>query len=237
MNCYVTGSSGFIGKHLIKRLEAEGHVLTMTYHTCDVLIHLAAHNNIRCEFDPKLVESNIIYAKQMLTQPCRTLFASSTSAQEINNPYALSKKYGEHLVLQHPNALALRLFNVYGPGCKRGIVQRAIHCAFTHAVFDLERSGAVRDYIYIDDVVEIFTHHLNKRTGIVDVGTGTEKTAMDIIFAISSITGTPIAVREFSPADGQQKFSVAEPLPDFRYTPLEDGLTKTIEAYKKENGI
>lgn len=234
MNYYLTGSKGFIGSHLKRRLESEGHLDCMSNPEstqCDIVFHLAAVTHLRTDFDPQLFESNIIYAKQMLTTPYRTIFASSTSAATLDNPYSYTKRYGEYLCSQHPNALALRLFNVYGIGCRRGIVQRMLE-AKPGSTINIQGGAQVRDFIHVDDVVTIIMQHLTEGTGIIDVGTGEGISMVDLVRLFNSISGKRLRINLLASEQNAQKYSVAKTQPKMDYTDLRTGLTRVVEEYE-----
>lgn len=223
----VTGPQGWIASKLIPKLPTRPG---------NYLIHLAACNDIRNIFNPRLIESNFILTHDLFTLMdwYRVIFASSTSAQELNNPYALSKKYGEYLCSKHQNALALRLFNVYGPGARRGIVKALIEAAYSGSEIEIQNGAQIRDFIYVDDVVALIGNMLDDPTGLIDIGTGIGTSINQIIQMISDITERKINIKrtKFDPTH-QQAISVARSSPVFNYTQLEEGLRKTVESYER----
>lgn len=234
---FLTGTSGFIGSHLKRALELNGDNVysgngAFKAGKWSHVIHLAACNDIRNHFNPTLIESNIVYAKEILTTKYRTIFASSTSAREMLNPYALSKLYGEHLCSQHPNALALRLFNVYGYGCRRGIVKGLIEAAINGTEIEIQNGAQIRDFIYIDDVVQLIVQRLDEPTGIIDIGTGHGTSINDLIAMIEKLIGPIKTKRTKLDTTHQQAFSIAETMPSYNYTRLEDGLREVVKKYK-----
>lgn len=162
---FLTGSKGFVGSHLLRRLiEMDYHVETdMRYlHTkkYDCVIHLAAKTDISCEFNPDLIESNIILTREIFKVNSRIIFGSSCSAEFLTNPYAYTKRYGEHLCQLHGNAVALRFFNIYGSGAGRGIVKFLMDQP-NGAKITLRGIDQLRDYIHCDDVVDAIIAHIN----------------------------------------------------------------------------
>lgn len=222
----VTGPEGWIASNLIPLLPNDKG---------DALIHLAACNDISNTFNPKVIESNIILTHDLFSMLTwdRVIFASSTSAQELINPYAWTKLYGEYLCSQHPNALALRFFNVYGPGAKRGIVKALIEAAYSGSEIEIQNGAQIRDFIYIDDVVQLIIQHLDSPTGIIDIGTGIGTSITQLMHMICDITGKAIKFKTTKfDVSHQQAISVARP-PMFNYTNLYDGLVRTVESYLK----
>ena len=265
MKFFLTGISGFIAKHLAKRLIEEGHELdVLFYHPTkfggdiskldlrfvdigelqrkkyDAVVHLAATTSISTEFNPDIYYNNIILGAKMLQTPFRTVYASSTSVYELVNPYAYSKAFLEHLGEIHGNAIGLRLFNVYGAGNNKGIVKRVIDCCLSGEPFTLHGGDQVRDFIYVDDVVDIIIDHLHNPLKVMDVGTGIGTKISDVVMMV----GMEMASHGFIgnckniPSDyhGEQMESIAHSHPVKDYTPLREGIRKTIEETLKQRG-
>lgn len=90
-----------------------------------------------------------------------------------------------------------------------------------------------RDHVLIDDVAELIARILlRKSTGILNIATGAVSSFRDIAEMIAAKTQVPIISTQRSgpmPHNGYRPFDPAATLtafPDFRYTPLADGLVK-----------
>lgn len=230
---FITGSKGFIGSHLLKALGkydvhcAEYNELPKHQYYYDYIIHLAATTTTSDKFHPELFENNIVYAKEIMSYPIRTIYASSTSAVELTNPYAYTKQYIEWLGAKHPNATGLRFFNVYGPENNKGIVKRAIECANSGEVMDLYGAYNFRDFIYIDDVVKCIIDSLDSEEKIIEVGTGKCMTVDKAIQTVSRVIGKPIKHRLLSAVKTDMKHSVAN-LGIPNCLSFEDGIKKML---------
>lgn len=157
MRVALTGHTGFIGSHLLKKMvelgyEVDTHTWEFSKNNYDVCIHLAAVTHIKSEFDGKLFDANIVMASEIFRMPCRIVYASSCSAAHLTNPYAYSKRYAEYLGSKRGDTLGLRFHNVYGPGNNKGIV-KALLDKPDGSTFNVRGPEIIRDYIYIDDVV------------------------------------------------------------------------------------
>ena len=93
-----------------------------------------------------------------------------------------------------------------------------------------------RDHVYIDDVAEIVARVLYRRsTGVLNIATGNVHSFMDIAKIIAKMTGGKTSIRTTArsgpmPHNGHRPFDPAacrDAFPDFRYTPLDDGLRKS----------
>lgn len=92
-----------------------------------------------------------------------------------------------------------------------------------------------RDHIFIDDVAELVAQVLYRRSeGTLNVATGTVHSFREIADKVVALSGQPVAIRATPrsgpmPHNGYRPFETAtcrKAFPDFRYTPLEDGLAR-----------
>lgn len=154
MRILVTGSSGFIGKHLMAALpdaipcDVDTQSIEGPF---DGIIHLAAVSRVRdAEADRiKAMETNILFTAQLLEfKPRWFLFASTCeSAQTV---YGYTKYAAEDYIrLRHPRHIIARLANVYGPGMAKDKLLPKVRegAAITPAALPFE-------YVHVDDVVK-----------------------------------------------------------------------------------
>lgn len=219
MKIFVTGAEGFIGKHLCAKLENLGHVVyeadrdeIPVHGLWNSVIHLAGKTTLSKEFNADLIESNIVYSHNLFESfKGRIVYASSTSAAENTSPYAQSKMYLEHLGTKHGNAVGLRFFNVYGNGCNRGIIKAAIDAAKSANTLPLYGGENIRDFIYIDDVVDQIVSAIDDEPGIYDVGTGVGTKVVDAVHKVAETLNAIIYTRTFPGVDTDMKISIASP--------------------------
>jgi UDP-glucose 4-epimerase len=199
MNILLTGSDGFIGSALYKRLIKQGHTVfgldikrgeqfdLLTFDqwpdgisdaTFDLVIHLAGKSCVRESFtDPAGYWNNNVEATRRLFERyedtrTRILYASSSSAYEPDlNPYAASKFLMEELAERYgTDHVGMRFHTVYSDSCPR-----------ENMFFNKLRNGTLkyvtnhyRDFIHLEDVldaIEILIKNPQVR-GYVDIGTG-----------------------------------------------------------------
>ena len=159
MKVLITGSSGFIGTHLMEKMNEEGfkvvtfdikenksndvrnfEILLEKSKGCDVIVHLAALciDSESLEKPYEYFSTNILGTLNALEVARRIkvkkfLFASSAGIGK-RTPYSLSKLIGEELCMfynKHYNVptYILRIYNVYGPGNEKGVIYNFVKSA------------------------------------------------------------------------------------------------------------
>ncbi len=96
-------------------------------------------------------------------------------------------------------ATVVRPFSVYGPGEKQHrFVPAAISAALRNEPIPLTRPGIVRDFIFVDDVVEALLRaaHVPEAEGeIVNAGTGRQTTNEELVATLGAVLGRELDVR------------------------------------------
>ncbi|MFA7428860.1 MAG: ADP-glyceromanno-heptose 6-epimerase [Rhodospirillaceae bacterium] len=155
-----------------------------------------------------------------------------------------------------PQFVGLKFFNVYGPneyhkGGQSSVVSQVYPYARENAHFNLFKShhpdysdgGQLRDFVYIDDCVDVIMWLLENPqvSGLFNLGTGKARTFRDLASAVYKALGkepqirfvdTPMAIR-----DKYQYFTEArmDRLRQAGYTKpfisLEDGVTRYVQKF------
>ncbi|CAB1129812.1 UDP-glucose 4-epimerase [Candidatus Hydrogenisulfobacillus filiaventi] len=161
-------------------------------------------------------------------------------------PYGATKAAAEMLMSAYTHAygvrgVALRLTNVYGTGMqhKDSIVPRLMRAALQGGSIDIYGDGEqVRDYIYLDDVVEAFVLALTRDwIGPVTIGFG-ESVSVNTLHALArEATGRPIGARYVDPKPGEMPAvvvdtSYARSLGFRPETALTEGLRRVWEDFR-----
>lgn len=229
MAILVTGSEGFIGRNLVRRLKADGHDV-MTYDTKvndpnDILIgakginwrsitkvyHLGAISSTSENNWFAINKHNVEFTLRLLGMASRrkadVIYASSgavyghtaTTTYQYNplNYYATSKMIVDMWVQRNlptfnTKVVGLRFFNVYGedenkPDLNTSPIYRFRKQALDTGVIHLMGGSneTARDFVCVEDVVNIMLMADQKPSGIYDVGTGKSVNFMDIAFKVA----------------------------------------------------
>jgi nucleoside-diphosphate-sugar epimerase len=176
-----------------------------------------------------------------------------TDICEPQNVYGISK-VGATLLsrLEHQlygySIATFRLFSPYGPqDDARRLIMRAIDGCIHKVAFDLPDTRVRRDYIFVDDAVELLLlaaqHEDTYKGEVFNVGSGEEYSPLEIVYKIADLTGaaqwvrtlsaleTPLTITE-SPvwvADMDKTFSTFSWSPK---TDIDTGLLTTINSKK-----
>ncbi len=211
-------------------------------------------------------ESTLRLVKYALANGCnRFIYASSMSVygsvpeEAINETYVPSplsfygvgKLASEHYLRIYASkglkATALRYFNVYGPGQNMANLRQGMVSIYLAQLIkdekvvvkgDLDR---YRDFIYIDDVVNVTVNAINNENSfgnIYNVGTGVQTTVKELLETMKKESGIDKEIQIEGNTPGDQKgifadMSLAKKDLNFEAeNNLESGLTKMIEWAK-----
>ena len=186
------------------------------------------------EFTKLLIDECLRQEKRIIYASSAAVYGNGNSGFNVSreceyplNIYGFSKLLVDDYVrsilrLQSHKSqiVGLRYFNAYGPGeeFKGKMASTIFH------FFNQSKSGKIkpfygsdkflRDFIYIDDLVDQVMHYISndKISGIFNCGTGKERSFLDVANIISKITDSEIEEIEFpeSLAPYYQSFTKAE---------------------------
>lgn len=181
----VTGSSGFIGSNVLNYLHSKGHELIpvdaeifetrdlrssfhnfLEYVDAEIIFHIGACSDTLEKNVQEVMLRNYEVTKWVTDWCSRReralIFSSSaanygTSGQFPSNLYGWSKYVAEDYVVKS-GGIALRYFNVYGPGeSKKGKMASFLFQAFESQKLEvpvrLFPGKPMRDFIYVKDIV------------------------------------------------------------------------------------
>jgi len=171
------------------------------------------------------------------------------------SPYASSKLAAEFFCrnffrLHGLQTVALRYFNVYGPGQDPNGAYAAVIPKFMTAIArneapvlygDGEQS---RDFIHVDDIVEANLRAVGATRGVggrvVNVGSGSGASLKQVLLTLGQIRGRPVEAERLPARPGdirQSRADIAAAAGLLQFTPavgLRDGLARTLQWYETE---
>ena len=164
--------------------------------------------------------------------------------------YALAKYASEQLLLMEvkkkiKDLLILRPTTVYGPGDTDDTYgpEKFTNAAINNKKIELWGDGSeYRDFIYIDDLLEIFYRLICKNsTGIFNLATGESHSFRDVINIVQSTAGKGLSIsnRLRTKDKVDNKFNVKyllNEIDNFTFTPLNKGIERLYYELMKNNG-
>lgn len=196
MNILVTGSRGFIGRNLISTLsniqcgkdgsfgispditiceydmDTDPNLLEMYCKNADFVYHLAGVN--RPKDKKEFMEGNFGFTSVLLNtlkkyrNTCPVMISSSIQA-DLDNPYGISKKAGEDILLSYGKETGAKVYvyrfpNVFGKWCRpnyNSAVATFCYNIARNLPIHVNDPSAMMTLVYIDDVVEELIAALN----------------------------------------------------------------------------
>lgn len=237
---------------------------------CSLILHLAGQSSGEISFDNPIfdLEKNTVSTLNLIQYGIRNsseriVYASSMSVYgevdeeasgESLHPmplscYGVGKLASEGYLKVYQDKLpyvALRMFNVYGPGqdlnnLRQGMVSIFLAQAVRTGKIEVKGNlSRYRDFIYIDDVVEAWYQSATKlsaKNQILNVGTGIKTTIGELLEKIqSSVEGSEFFVQGSTPGDQNGIFAdnskTRNLLGITSFTPLEVGLPRFADWAK-----
>lgn len=238
--------------------------------TFDVVVHLAARAGVRPSIDyPRLYEEVNVQGTINLLESCREfgiksfVFASSSSVYGGNSkvpfseedrvetpisPYGTTKRAGELFCYSYHrlfdiNMACLRYFTVYGP---RQRPEMAIH-KFTRLIDRSEmvpmygNGQSMRDYTYIDDIVDGTLGAISRNKGyeIYNLGESCTVRLIDLIRMLEGSLGKKAIIEELPQQRGDMPITYAnieKARKKLDYAPrisMEEGIGRFVEWYRE----
>lgn len=230
----------------------------------DILIHLAARI---LPPEEEMFKDNVITTWNLISEALKhkikkVIYISSIVVYGDNKgkkfkesdechpstEYGLSKYLAEKLiqfwaVKTGNSAVILRPFNIYGPGNKKGIIHDFYEAIKKTDEVTIYGDGKQkRDFLYIDDAVELVSRLINNSAeGIYNIGTGENYAVSDLPAKFGKILNKKIRVA----FDSEEKGKVYSILYDITKVEkelgwksgvsLDNGLKKTISWYERKN--
>ena len=198
----LTGSQGFIGSHLYKRLIESGHKVITVQHNeldsfegADVIFNLMAYGNMANHTgDDEIFNANIVKLYQMLNKKYNSFINFSTSAIQLKNQtlYSATKAAGEKLV-EYYGGINLRPASIFGNGeAPFRFIPTIIRSLKNDSMLNLDPKPS-HDWMYIldfiDGVMAVYEHRDKLKGRTINISTGIEISNKDIVTMLEEISG------------------------------------------------
>ena len=168
------------------------------------------------------------------------------------SPYAVSKLASEQYAMAYASCyqlpvLPFRFFNVFGPLQTAGHAYAAVIPAFVDAALGGRRIRVAgdglqtRDFTFVGSVTDLIHDALvqDVTSDPVNLAFGTRTSLLEVIELLQRLLGRQLDVEFMEPRPGDVRHSQASNqrlralFPDAKATPLEDGLTRTIDWFER----
>jgi ADP-L-glycero-D-manno-heptose 6-epimerase len=201
MKYLITGYKGFIGSNLLKYLSDDVVVkiekdwigdLESVVKSIDIIFHIGAIADTELQDSTEMLKYNYVFSKELfdLAQKYKKKVIYSSSAACYgdgdgipNNIYGWSKLLAEQYgVVKCDEFVALRYFNVYGPGENhKGKMSSVALQSWNGEINKLFPKKPKRDFVYIDDIISANIHAINSPKGVYEVGSGEARTFENVL--------------------------------------------------------
>ena len=197
----------------------------------DVVIHLAAKTDVIDSINnPDNTFQTNVQGSQNVLDSCKfnnilkiIITSSAAIYQNSDNPvdeksitqplspYGQSKLDMEKIIIQSKiNYSILRLFNVYGDGQTTGVIANFKKNILENKPLTIFGDGkAIRDFIYIEDVVDMIILSMKSISGIYNIASGNGTSISDLAKLFIQLSGTNSEIIYKSARDGEIICSVA----------------------------
>jgi len=205
------------------------------------IFHLAAYveANKSLEQQAECIRTNIYGTANILQnmgKDCTMILASSAAAKFCANPYGVSKLASEKLNALRENFVNLRFENIYGPRQNpkyAAVIESFVKQAKRNRTLTIYGDGKQsRDFIWIDDIVEILIDAMRYASGTYSIGTTKATTVQELANLVKLLIGSKSSIIYTEAKEGDVQSSVADH--SLCKTKLEDGLGKYIEYIKTQ---
>lgn len=248
-------------------------LLRQAGHRADAIVHLAARPSVPLSIkEPQLTNEvnvngtlNVLEVAQDFGS--HVTIASSSAVYGDNptlplhesecpqpvSPYAVSKLAAEAYGLSYGETygvpiLALRFFNVYGPGQAAGhayasVIPSFIDSAVNGRALEIHGDGEqTRDFVFVDDVTDVLACAAKgaiSSPGVLNLAAGKSYSLLEIVAVIESILGESLVKNHISSRAGDIRDSLADitslqaNFPTFNPFDINEGVERTLEWFQQ----
>lgn len=206
MSILITGSKGYIGSRLLKRLDAvgsdynDGNLVSCPLPDAKVIYHLAAHASVYESWNRPVDYMDNLRTVVRLVKDfpnAKIVYASTCSTKDpSSSPYGFSKWAGaEYLKRFHKNYVITMFPNVFGDS-PRSFVDRLRNLKEGEWATINGDGSNVRDYVHVDDIVEALVKAKDWKSGEYELGSGKSVSTLALAVASGKAFHTGPAVQE-----------------------------------------
>lgn len=248
MDILVTGSKGFIGKHLVKYLKERNHsiveidrvdgneVLDITEDTLlniDIVIHLAAQTSVWNE-DVNLIENDNIRSFIHIFLLCKKLrkrfiYASSSCSINITSMYGLSKYFDDVFanLYSWDECIGLRFHNVYGKDSRKDTL---LGICLRNDSIKLWNNGLnYRHFTYVDDVCRSVEKAFTLDSGLYNIVNPEENSVIEFVNEVNEYKKVNVELIN----EKRKLDKVSQKVDDSHINLIQDNYTSIKEGIKK----
>ncbi len=224
-----------------------------SHHSIDLILHCATNYGRECRDPRTLLEANLFLPLTLLELGSRhgvqCFINTDTILDKRVSAYSLSKGQFKEWLKLHSSGMTcvnVALEHFYGPGDDRSKFVTFIIRSMLENVarIPLTLGEQSRDFIYIDDVVEIFSRIITASRNLgsgyysYEVGTGETIRIMDFVESVKRIVGNCSTITDFGAIPYREHEVMASVVDTSaistlgwnNYVSLEQGLGRTIDA-------
>jgi nucleoside-diphosphate-sugar epimerase len=204
---YITGASGFLGSHLIEKLDVftpipHQEITTYDYKPYERFYFLSAYGNMPDhDDDPQVIQANVgdllhVLSKSDFKHLESFVYISTSSVRlKIQTLYSRTKKAAEEILLafaEKYNApiCIIRPYSITGVGDQyKHLIPTLIRSCLLREKVDLVLDP-VHDYIDADDVAEgILNLSMNRAKGVFELGNGVGYSNKQVLAEVEEVCG------------------------------------------------
>lgn len=210
---FITGSSGFLGKHLVERLDnpvriPHKDILFTDWSKATKVFFLSSYGNMFGQNDDQeIIKANLIDLIFVLStvdwSKIESFVFISTSSVKLKRQtmYSRSKKAAEEILLAYMEKYnapitIIRPLSVTGVGeQKEHLIPKLIDSCLNNTPMDFVQEPT-HDYIDIEDLINgIINLSENKAKGVFELGTGESISNLKVLELVRKVTGKMANVR------------------------------------------